>query len=126
MAKKKTTTNSIRKKPVKRSLAADLTKAEIATASRKLADAIQELESIGQAKKTANAEFKSQIEFTVEQTKLLSAQVRTGRAIIPVDCTEEYDYEKLRIRIVRDDTMAIIEERDMDDTEKQMELDFED
>ena len=43
----------------------------------------------------------------------------------PVNCRREYDYQTNKIRLIRLDTEAVVEERDMRNSERQMALGFE-
>ena len=102
-----------------------LTSDEKAEAAMELANAYQAMESLAIEKKTAMTAFKQRKEKLEEQIHVTSLMVKEGVAMKSVKCELQLNYSKLRAILVRLDTDAIVEEREMTKDEKQMKLEFE-
>jgi len=102
-----------------------LTSDEKAEAAMELANSYQAMESLAIEKKTSMTAFKQRKEKLEEQIHVTSLMVKEGVAMKSVICELQLNYSKLRAILVRLDTDAIVEEREMTRDEKQMKLEFE-
>ena len=102
-----------------------LTSDEKAEAAMELANSYQAMESLAIERKTAMTAFKQRKEKLEEQIHVTSLMVKEGVAMKSVKCELQLNYSKLRAILVRLDTDAIVEEREMTKDEKQMKLEFE-
>lgn len=66
--------------------------------------------------------LQNQIKGASENRKKYNKLIREGFELREVDCTFEYDYETLKVALVRDDTKEVLEARDMTKEESQMSL----
>lgn len=82
-----------------------------------------------EAEKESFKEIKKGIEDSIISYKVrqseLSEAISTGEEKRDVDCEVVFDYEKERVTVRRLDTDTVFEDREMNDLERQMQLDFE-
>ena len=130
---KKTEENCIRTEREIKGLQCELTLDEQIDTGKELAECnieIRELEfKLAEEKdKWLNTKKRMESDITKEKTKneRLSGIVQTGTIERDVDCEIEYDYTKGTVTVRRLDTDKVIEDREMDDLEKQMQLEFKD
>ena len=106
-------------------LTCDLTTAERAASVMGLCKALEAEGALDAERKATMSEFKSRKDKLAEQVGVLRAQVETGKVIRPVKCSLTFDYVRLTATVKRMDTCEVIEERDMNSDEKQMDLGFD-
>jgi hypothetical protein len=94
-----------------------------AKAGEDLVANMDKIEAIEQAKKTADAGFKKDIELLVEVETSLRNALKTGTRDSDVECEEETDYRSGEVRVKRLDTGEIFQRRTMDKEELQLPLD---
>lgn len=102
-----------------------LSQQDRAEAANQLATAIQRVESLLLEKKAKMAEFKSLVDYQTERIHKLTIEVKDGVAQRSVDCELRLNYSKTNTILIRLDTEAIVEEREMTKEEKQMKFEFE-
>jgi hypothetical protein len=103
-----------------RILPVKLTAEEIDGLGRKLGDHEHELRELERAKKSANANFKQDIDAKKEQILEVSTQVRTGLIDREIECIWEANYSRGIKELRRTDTMAVIETESLTDEERQL------
>lgn len=132
MAKKEKKNDAIRTEERKINLDCDLTTEEIIERGGGLAAIVQTIRAEEQnleAEKEAFKERKKEIEDAITSYKVrqseLSEVISTGKENRTIDCEVTFDYKAGRVTVRRLDTGEVFEDREMDDLEKQMQLDFE-
>ena len=102
-----------------------LTEPEKAAAALVLANAHQEQESLVIEKKAALGTFKQRVDKLAEQIHVTSLMVQSGFEIRSVLCELKLNYTTGRATVTRLDLPGgIVEEREMTDDEKQMQLPY--
>lgn len=86
---------------------------------------MQERDSMEAAMKAEVSQRKADIQERDARMRSLQEEVRQRRAYKPVDCERQYDYAAGKVREVRLDTGAVLNERDMTHSEKQRHLGFD-
>ena len=94
--------------------------------SKDLANAVESLELINSAKKTAVAEYGAKAKAVAQDIQELSRCIRSGYFLRQVLCEKRINLGLLTVTVTRQDTGEIIEERPMSTEEKQMTMEFED
>lgn len=121
----KTKLDVIQKTKESHVLPCKLSEKDIANAADKLATALQRVDSLKLEKKAKMAEFSSQIDAQAERIHSLTVEVKDGIAQRPVDCELQLNHTKRTATLIRLDTEDIVEEREMNQEEKQMKISFE-
>jgi len=111
-------------KRIKRNLSVELTRDELLTISRELAKANQDLSSLMNQKKEANASFGARQKMSEGLIDDLSLKISTGKEYRDVDCEITFDQKALKKIIHRVDTGEIIERVKMTTEDFQTELEF--
>jgi len=76
-----------------------------------------------EAEKKLNAQsFKDKIDTLDEDMRSLATTIRDGREYRPVECREEFNYERGIIEVMRVDTGEVVEQRRMTESERQGKL----
>ena len=91
-----------------------------------LANAVESIELIDSAKKTAMAEFGAKAKAVAQDIQELSRCLRSGYFLREVACERRIDFSLLTVTVTRSDTGEVIESRPMNVEEKQMTMEFED
>lgn len=99
-----------------------LTDTELLVLGDEMACAMGACGQLESAKKQSADDFKAQIEKKYAEISDLAGKVRTKEIDRAVECTVTVDFEHKAVRIVRDDTGEVIEERAMTATECQAAL----
>lgn len=94
--------------------------------SKDLANAVESLEIINSAKKTAVAEYGAKAKAIALDIQELSRCIRSGYFLREVACEKRMNLGLLTVTVTRQDTGEIVEERPMNTEEKQMTMEFED
>lgn len=94
--------------------------------SKDLANAVESLELINAAKKTAMAEYGAKAKAAAQNIQELSRCIRSGYFLREVACEKRINLGLLTVTVTRQDSGEIIEERPMNTEEKQMTMEFED
>ena len=95
-------------------------------AGKDLANAVESIELIDSAKKTAMAEFGAKAKAAAQDIQELSRCLRSGYFLREVACEKRIDWGLLTFIVTRMDTGEVIEKRSMNAEEKQMTMEFED
>jgi hypothetical protein len=98
----------------------DLTTVELLDVGNKLGELDVEGEQIDAQKKTVMAEFNAKLKRISAEVKRHTMMLRTGTEVRPVECG--VFYEGGMRRLVSIETGELIEEREMTNEEKQLEL----
>jgi hypothetical protein len=102
-----------------------LTKEEREKAVTKLVDALDALHKVVDEREAVTKQMKareSQLEADINVTQIL---VKDNSELRNVDVTLTLDYTTLRAKATRDDTGEVVEDRKMNDEEKQLKMDFD-
>ena len=91
-----------------------------------LANAVESVELIDSAKKTAMAEFGAKAKAAAQDIQELSRCLRSGYFLREVACEKRVDFNLLTVTVTRSDTGEVVESRPMNVEEKQMTMEFED
>ena len=113
------------RKEVKRWLEVDYTPEEISDMSMELARKNTEHQKAEDQKKSANSQFKSEIDKLTAEINDLSSNMLTGSEVKEVKCEIEDDYVLNKKSITRLDTKEVIFYGDIPEDEKQMEMDLD-
>ena len=105
-----------------RSLRVELTQEELLKTSYELAEAIEEQEAAEAERKSAVKHFQAVEEAAASKSRALRTLLRNGYDYRPVVVTVLKDYDKKLVVTTRDDTMEVIETREMTQVELQTEL----
>jgi hypothetical protein len=111
------------KTTILKTLEVRLTEEEVAASAQELAAALTKRADLEARKKSVTAAIKGEIETIDAQACLLTRRVATRRDWREVECTEEPDYRRGEVRVVRCDTLETVTVRTMTARERQMELD---
>jgi hypothetical protein len=113
---------NIETKTVVKSLPCTLTREESHNYAKDCARLIRELEIVEREKKDAMNGFKERIDGINTMAGAISEKVNANQEFRDIDCNEEFDYLKLRVRTVRTDTGEVVEDRRMTAKEMQRPL----
>ena len=104
-----------------------LSEKDRAEAADKLATALQRVDTLKLEKKAKVTEYNSLIDIQADQIHKLTVEVKDGVAQRSIDCELRLNYTKMTAVLVRLDLNGIVEERPMNEEEKQMfeKLDFD-
>lgn len=108
-----------------RSLKYELTKKELLQAGEDLAKAIDETQMLEEQKKSAVDDFKARVAAKEAEITIKQRLVRNKNEFRPVECEVTMNYTTLKAKVVRVDTKAVVQERDLTYEEKQMKIDFD-
>lgn len=103
-----------------------LTKEEIADRADRAAGLLQDRDTKEEEQKARAKAEKAVIESIESELRRVSNEVRTKATYQDVQCERRYVYDKSKVQEWRLDTGEMISERDMNETEKQRELPFDD
>lgn len=103
-----------------------LTKEEIADRADRAAGLLQDRDTKEEEQKARAKAEKAAIESIESELRRVSNEVRTKATYQDVQCERRYVYEKSKVQEWRLDTGEMISERDMNETEKQRDLPFDD
>ena len=112
----------LERKEFKTMLRVELTDAEIADMSQEMADAYSEVENLESEIKTHKQQLQSKIETKKARIAELMGIVRVGYESRKVKCERVFDYDEGVVKEIRLDTEEVIDERPLEDDEKQMSL----
>lgn len=136
MARKKTEKKPVESKssslpPVKieqymSNLKVILTKEEIADRADRAAGLLQDRDTKEEEQKARAKAEKAVIESIESELRRVSNEVRTKATYQDVQCERRYVYDEGKVQEWRLDTGEMISERDMNETEKQRDLPFDD
>ena len=108
-----------------RSLKCELTEDELLQAGEDLAKAIDEARTLEEQRKSANEDYKAQIAAREAEITIKQRLVRNKNEFRPVPCELTLNYTTLKATVVRIDTKAVVQERDLSHEEKQMKIEFD-
>ena len=103
-----------------------LTKDEIADRADRAAGLLQDRDTKEEEQKARAKAEKAVIESIESELRRVSNEVRTKATYQDVQCERRYVYDKSKVQEWRLDTGEMISERDMNETEKQRDLPFDD
>lgn len=103
-----------------------LTKEEIADRADRAAGLLQDRDTKEEEQKARAKAEKAVIESIESELRRVSNEVRTKATYQDVQCERRYVYDKSKVQEWRLDTGEMISERDMNETEKQRDLPFDD
>lgn len=103
-----------------------LTKEEIADRADRAAGLLQDRDTKEEEQKARAKAEKAVIDSIESELRRVSNEVRTKATYQDVQCERRYVYEKSKVQEWRLDTGEMISERDMNETEKQRDLPFDD
>lgn len=115
----------IHRKETRKWLEVKYTPEELSDMSMELARKNGERQKAEDQKKSANSQFKSDIDALTAKINELSRSVVTGSEMKNVKCEVAHNYENGRKTIMRLDTMEFIFDGEIPDDEKQMEMDLD-
>lgn len=98
---------------------------EILKYSRELAKKNQDKDDAEQAKKCVIADYKDKIESFTASIGQLARKISNGYEHRPVKCSWEYDWEKGKKTLFRDDTFERVDTADITPYERQQHLELE-
>lgn len=125
MAKKNPEPERIKKELVIRNLPVALTTEQLEEKSERLTGAILEIRRLEEDKRDYNAKIKEQIEGQRAILSTLTGIVHDRQEFSDVECTAVIDYESGRVVVHRNDNGEEIENREIAELERQMELGIE-
>lgn len=100
-----------------------ITQAEIQQSGEQLAETVEALEALQDAKSNASKAYDEEIKAKRRTRDALALDVRTGTAERCVECYEQPRWSELLVNVVRDDTGEVVRTRSMTDDERQLVLD---
>ena len=103
-----------------------LTREEIADRADRAAGLLQDRDTKEQEQKARAKAEKADIDAIEAELRRVSNEVRTKATYQDVQCERRYVYDKSKVQEWRLDTGEMISERDMNETEKQRDLPFDD
>ncbi len=103
-----------------------LTKEEIADRADRAAGLLQDRDTKEEEQKARAKAEKAVIEQIESELRRVSNEVRTKATYQDVQCERRYVYDKSKVQEWRLDTGEMMSERDMNETEKQRDLPFDD
>lgn len=103
-----------------------LSKDEIADRADRAAGLLQDRDTKEEEQKARAKAEKAVIESIESELRRVSNEVRTKATYQDVQCERRYVYDKGKVQEWRLDTGEMMSERDMNDTEKQRDLPFDD
>ena len=107
-----------------RTLECKLTKEELADCSKLLAEGIRRKKQIEDELAAFKAQKKSELTAIAADISIQSGKINSEKEYRSVDCEARTDYSLSRFTITRKDTGEEIENRPLDASEKQMELEI--
>jgi hypothetical protein len=105
-----------------RALKVDLTEEEFRERSIHLARTLDKVEDLETEKKSVADRYKSRISELLSGLSSYRAAIRDGWEMRDVECDEMMDYENGIVKIVRTDTLEVVDERPITDAERQLYL----
>lgn len=105
-----------------RTLAVQLTDAELLEQAKRMAEATEEAEAAEAEQKTAATHYKAKAEEARGKAKAARTLLRNGYDYRSVKVTMTLDFDKKIVTITRDDTGAVVEAREMTARELQIPL----
>lgn len=108
-------------KRVTKDLMVKLSDSELLRYGKEIGEAKSECERVEEAAKSAAAEFKAKLTEINGRINKLARFLGTGEERRGVECSAFYDYSNARVTVTRTDTEEVIEDRPMEEGEKQME-----
>lgn len=109
-------------RPVTRHVRVELTQEEKIKAGQELAEALQRVEVAEYHKKAAVSQYKAEEEAAKTEAAAKLSLVRNGYEFRDVRCSEVSDWTTGRVQVIRDDTGETIEDREMRENERQIEI----
>lgn len=106
----------------KRTLPVRLNDDELLEQARKMAEASEAAEAAEQARKQVTTQYKAEEEEARGKEKAARTLMRNGYEYRPVDITVTKDWDEKTVTIRRDDTGEIVEFREMNNSELQLEI----
>jgi hypothetical protein len=127
MAKKKPQppADNIRREKIAHSLRCQLAPEEIADRADRAAHKVADIAGKEAELKAVSTHHKGVIETVKAELSLLSKEVRDKSEYRTVECEQQFDFNEGKFREIRLDTGEIIHERKLLESEKQMELSFD-
>lgn len=104
----------------------ELPEEQIRELSQKLAEGVQTIESMKEARKIAIKEHNIKILDQQKAVDKLARIVASGAELRPVTCKWRKVFERATVDLVRLDNMQVVESRPMDEDEKQLGLPIDD
>ena len=126
MEKKKDTEEKIKTTHERHHLKCQLTQEELLERGDQMAHALDELNRLADEKKALGEELKAKEAKTQAEITVLQQLVRNKYDRRLVDCNLVINYTTQKALLVRLDTEETIEERDLTEEEKQMDMGFDD
>lgn len=103
-----------------------LTKDEVADRADRAAGLLQDRDAKEEEQKARAKAAKAEIDAVEAELRRVSNEVRTKATYQEVQCERRYVYDKSKVQEWRLDTGEMISERDMNESEKQRDLPFDD
>jgi transposase len=107
-----------------RSLRCELTKEELLECGKELADAKQQIDILDGELQQVKEQYKSRRTALEGKLNYAAQVIATGHEIRKVDCLTTHNYDNGRVTIVRLDTDELIEDRAMNEDERQRKLEI--
>jgi hypothetical protein len=108
-----------------RLLQVPLTQEEQLVAGKKLAEAVRTLVNVQAQAKSAASQFKAKIDEQQAKINGLQCLISDGYELRNIQCLNVMDYTDVIVRVTRNDTGEIVEERKLTEDEKQSSLPFD-
>lgn len=105
-----------------RILPVELTDVEVQQKATNLAEKVEEIATTKALAKNAAANFKDRLDDLAADASRLSREIRSRTEDRAVDCEESPDYRRGMMDIVRCDTGAVVDSRQLTYEERQQEL----
>jgi|GEM_PF-6827968 len=99
-----------------------LTREESHRYAKECAAMVRECEDLDRKRRTINTDYQEQIKDITSKLRKRSDIVNANQEFRNIDCRQEFDYLKARVRTYRTDTNELIEDRDMTAKEGQRPL----
>jgi len=113
-------------KTITKTLSHDLTDSEIANSQKYASKIFFEIEEKQEELKSISAEMRAEIKELKEKMRSLMDTIRKKAIEKQVECLVVYNFNRELVTVIRQDTGEVVENRPMQDHEKQMELGLED
>lgn len=95
---------------------------EVKEFSQEMASDLREKSKLEDDKKSIVKDFAAKISKLEASINENAGIINSGFEMRQIDCMSTYDYDDLVIRTHREDTGELVKERDMEESEKQMDL----
>lgn len=105
--------------PFTRDLVCKLKPSEIQAKKDRAIEALDEADAKEAELRALGMPLRSAIKKLRKESSRLRAEAKDGTEVRPVNCVTEWDFAKNRVRVIRQDTRAIDEDRAMTSAERQ-------